>query len=292
MLRLLSRWSAALLVALLSGACSRLALLDAFTPKGAMTVARDIALGDDPRQSLDVYTPNARPPRPRPIIVWFYGGSWQSGRKAHYRFIAEWLTGLGYVVAIPDYRLYPKVRFPAFLEDGAKALAWLADEKNVAPLAGDARCLILMGHSAGAYNAAMLAHDRRWADAAGVPAGAVKGFIGLAGPYDFHPYDVPSTKATFGDAPPEETQPVRHAQAGGPATLLLHGRADTTVDPRHVEALAQVLRRVGVPVETHMFDGVDHVRIVSALSTPLKRGDIRAPIAGFLARVEKTQCRT
>ena len=254
-------------------ACSPLKSFNALVPKdgGVALAARDAAYGSSPRQTLDVYAPRAPSAGPRPVIVFIYGGSWASGTKDGYGFAARALAAGGFVVAVPDYRLVPQVRYPAFIEDGAAAVRWV--RANAARLNADPDRIVLMGHSAGAYNAAMLSLDARYlgADRAGV-----RGFVGLAGPYDFLPLDGPITRAAFGGAADlPATQPVNAASADDPPALLLHGADDNTVFSRNSQALARRLNAVGVRADAVVYPYLGHVGIVTALSTPF-RG--RAPV--------------
>ena len=200
-----------------------------------------VAYGAGPRQRLDVYAPVAPQNSLRPVVVFFYGGAWSSGRREDYAFVGRALAAQGFVVVVPDYRLVPEVRFPTFLEDSAAAVRWARE--NAAAFGGDGKRITLVGHSAGAYNAAMLALDPRWL---GPDRAAVRGFVTLAGPFDFLPLDDPATIAAFGAWPrPEETQPVFHATADDPPALLLHGAADDRVRLRNSEALKARLDAVG-----------------------------------------------
>lgn len=166
-----------------------LATLNALAPRdgGARRVAHNAAYGEGVRRRLDVYAP-ARA-ADAPIIVFFYGGSWSSGAKDEYGFVGAALAARGFVVAIPDYRLVPDVRFPDFLENGAAAVRWTAD--NAAQFGANPSRIVLIGHSAGAYNAMMLALDARYLRVAGVDPTRVRGAAGLSGPYDFYPFDAP-----------------------------------------------------------------------------------------------------
>jgi hypothetical protein len=156
-----------LALGLVASACSPLLVFNAVMPKdgGVRVAARDIPYGADHRQQLDVYVPSGPTAGPRPIIVFFYGGSWNSGVKNGYGFVGRALAARGFVVAIPDYRLVPQVRFPAFLEDGAAAVRWMRG--HAAQYGGDPDRVVLAGHSAGAYNAA-----RRTGGRSGVRPGA------------------------------------------------------------------------------------------------------------------------
>lgn len=157
------------------------------------------------------------------------------------------------ITVVPDYRLIPEVRYPAFVEDGAAALRWATEHAGT--YCGDGSAIVLMGHSAGADIAAMLAVDPRWL---GDTRSAVKGLAGLAGPYDFAPFDVEASRAAFGQAPdPADPQPVTFAGAGDPPALLLYGSADTVVLPRNSEALAARLRAGGVAVDSRAIPSSD-----------------------------------
>jgi len=245
--------------------CRPVEILDAFTPSRGYRLQADLAYGALDRQALDLYSPVNPVSNPAPVIVFFYGGSWNSGGKADYRFVAQRLTEQGYIVVVPDYRLYPAVRFPTFLEDGALALKWVQDHAE--SYGGDARRIFLMGHSAGAYNAVMLALDPRLTAPVGFDRGRLKGVIGLAGPYDFK-IDSDLLRGVFGTAPdPAQTQPVTFAKTKAPPMLLVVGEDDETVEPRNSESLARHLRASGNPVRLRRYPGDDHVDVVLELSS-------------------------
>jgi acetyl esterase/lipase len=245
--------------------------------RGAAQVGRNLAFGTDPRQRLDLYGPTSSGPAGRlPVIVFLYGGSWSSGEKAGYGFVGRALAARGFLVAVPDYRLVPKVRYPAFLEDNAAAVRWVAG--NATHFGGDPSRLILVGHSAGAYNAAMLALDPRWL---GDERRRIKGWVGLAGPYDFLPLDGPITRATFGQAGNlAATQPINFVSADDPATLLLHGTRDRTVLPRNSQRLGGLLAGKGVKARVKLYPELGHVGMVTAFARPF-RG--RAPVVEDVA---------
>lgn len=263
---------------LIATSCSPLKTFNSLVPKdsGVDVVARDQVFRDGPRGRLDLYAPRRRGGEPLPIIVFFYGGSWNSGTKDGYAFAGRALAARGFLVAIPDYRLVPEVRFPAFLEDAAAAVRWV--RAHAGRYGGDPDRIVLAGHSAGAYNAAMLSLDPRWL---GPDRPAIRGFAGLAGPYDFLPFDTPASRAAFGEAPdPPATQPVRFASPGDPPALLLVAGKDDLVRPRNAISLAAALRGAGVPVEVRTYDKIGHIGILTALSR-LFRG--KAPVLRDLA---------
>jgi acetyl esterase/lipase len=228
---------------LLAGCTPSLGAFDSLTPRdaGVQRVAHDVAYGDGPRRKLDVYAP-AEAHEALPIIVFIYGGSWATGDKDDYEFLGAALASRGFVTVVPDYRLVPEVRFPGFVEDCAAAVRWVGD--HIAEYGGDGRRIVLMGHSAGGYNAVMLALAGDYLRSAGVPAGAIRGAIGLAGPYDFLPFDVDATRNAFGQASdPQLTQPVHFARPDAPPLLLLW--APTTT--RSVRAILRAWRGCSAP---------------------------------------------
>jgi len=278
-----ARRALAALLGSLATACSPLTAFDRLVPKdrGGVLAAKDLAYGPDPRQRLDVYAPRSGCGQPRPVVVFFYGGSWNSGTRAGYAFVGRALAAQGFVTVVPDYRLVPEVYYPAFVEDGAAAVRWVT--AHAGTYCGDGGSVVLMGHSAGAYIAAMLAVDPRWL---GDTRTAVKGFVGLAGPYDFAPFDVEASRAAFGQASdPAETQPVTWAGTGDPPALLLYGMDDTVVRPRNSEALAARLRTGGVAVGQRAYRKLGHVGILLALARPFRsRAPVLDDVSAFIRR--------
>ena len=249
---------------------------------GARRVVTNAAYGEGPRRGLDVYAPNdAAPGAGLPVLMFIYGGSWRYGGKADYGFLGAAFAARGFVTVIPDYRLVPEVRFPSFIEDCAAALGWA--RANVAAYGGDPGRIVLAGHSAGAYNAVMLALDAHYL----ADAPAVRGVVGLAGPYDFYPFDVPATQNAFGQAPDvQTTQPVHFARAGAAPLLLLWGADDDTVGPRNIASLERAMLAAGGPVETKIYPGIDHIDILLALSRPFRaRAPVLEDVVAFARRV-------
>jgi len=271
----------------LAAACSpSLGTFDALAPRDAGTerIVRDASYGAAPRQKLDLYTPAGPRTGSLPTVVFIYGGSWSSGDKDDYEFLGTALAAQGFLVAIPDYRLVPEVRFPSFIEDCAQAVRWVQD--NASAHGGSDR-IVLIGHSAGAYNAIMLALDAHYLADAGVASQTVRGAIGLAGPYDFLPFDVAATRNAFGQASdPQLTQPVHFARRDAPPLLLLWGEDDTTVGPRNLQGLERAMRAAGGRVETKLYPSIDHIEIMLALSRPFRgRAPVLEDVTAFVRRV-------
>ncbi|MGI4860069.1 MAG: alpha/beta hydrolase [Janthinobacterium lividum] len=264
-----------------------------------VTVTHDVAYGDDVRQRLDVYRPvspgagagaatsigpradvsvdiatgagpRADVGRGSPVVVFLYGGSWQSGNKEAYAFVAAALARHGYLTFLPDYRIYPQVTYPAFVQDAARAVAFA--RAHAAQYGGDPSRIVLVGHSAGAYLAAMLALDRRWLAAVGMDARHdLRAVVGLAGPYDFLPLHDDALKAIFTTpAGLADTQPITHVDGASPPMLLLAGRNDKTVDPGNTVRLAAALRAHGAPVEDILYAHAAHPQIIGAFAPMLR----------------------
>ena len=255
-------------------------LLDAtLAGRTAVRVARDVPFGVHPRQRLDIYAPRRRPAGDRPVLVFFYGGNWDSGDKHDYAFAGRAFAAMGHVAVLPDYHHTHEQPYPAFMADAAGALDWV--RAHVREHGGDPRRIAVAGHSAGAYIAVSLALDRSWGAADSIRAG-----IGLAGPYDFLPFDSPVTRRTFGHADDlPATQPVNHVRPDAPPLLLATGDADTTVHPRHSETLAARLREAGAEAELVLYPGLTHTGPVKAIARPFRRhAPVLRDIAGFLGR--------
>lgn len=228
------------------------------------------AYGPLARQKLDVWAPTTRGATPLPVVVFFYGGGWVSGDRGDYGFAGRAFAARGFVTIVADYRLVPEVRFPAFLQDGALAVKWARD--NVARYGGDPRRISLAGHSAGGYEAAMLALDPHYLSAVGVDPKIVRAAALLAAPTDFYPFTEMRGRDALGAWPnPRETQPISFARADAPPILLMHGTADTVVRPYNSRHLAAKLTRLGAKAELRLYSGKSHVDLVKSLS-PLFRG--------------------
>jgi acetyl esterase/lipase len=245
-------------------ACSPVAVLNALAPKAGITETPGIRYASGDRDLLDIYAPAAE--SPAPVVVFIYGGGWKDGDRTQYRFVAAALAARGFLTVVPDYRLFPQVRFPVFLQDNAAAVAWT--KSNVARFGGDPKRIFLMGHSAGAYNVAMLTLDKRWLGAEGLdPDRDIAGTVGLAGPYDFLPLHDPELEDIFAPAGDLRlSQPISFARGNAPPMFLAAGIDDRTVLPRNTEHLAAAIRRDGGRVEQRLYPGVNHIKIIGAMA--------------------------
>src|SRR5450830_473694 len=251
-------------------ACSPLTAINALSSGNASRVTPDLAYGPLPRQKLDVYAPKVHS-GPVPVVVFFYGGNWVSGERKDYAFVGHALASRGYLAIIADYRLYPEVHYQEILQDAARAVAWAAVEAG--RYGGDTTRLFVMGHSAGAYNAAIVALDPSLLARHGMRPQDLRGWIGLAGPYDFLPIKNTTTRPVFFfPDTPASSQPVNHVTANAPPALLIAPQPgnDKLVDPqRNTGGLAAALRAQQRPVTEEYLAGVSHTTLVASLASPL-----------------------
>jgi acetyl esterase/lipase len=258
-------WGFLLVLPAILAGCSPSGLVNSFVSRGDFHLVSSLAYGSDPRQTLDVYQPLAGGAK-KPVVVFFYGGNWDSGKKEDYLFLGAAMAARGFIVVLPDYRVYPEVRYPAFIADGASAVRWTLD--HIAEYGGDPDRVSVMGHSAGGYIALMLALNPAYLGAA---RGRLKSAVGLAGPYDFLPLTDPELKIIFGTEPDLAlTQPITYADGTAPPVLLATGRLDQIVSPANVTRLAARIREHGGKVETERYALLGHITLIGAFAEPLR----------------------
>jgi acetyl esterase/lipase len=247
-------------------------LLNLWEPTGAWEEYPDLCYGAGPRQRLDVYRP--RHAAKAPVLVFFYGGSWQRGSRDLYRFVGTALAAQGIVTVVPDYSLFPPARFPMFVEDAARAVRFARD--NATQWGSDPARLVLMGHSAGAYIAAMLSFDPQWLRQVGLNSQTdLAGFIGLAGPYDFLPIKSRTLRTIFGGADRRETQPISFVTGKEAPSLLLTAGRDPLVRPDNSRRMAEKIRAHGGVAEERTYRGVGHLTLIGAFAPSLR---VLAPV--------------
>lgn len=251
-------------------ALSLVSFVNAFASSRRVTETTDVAFGPGPRDRLDIYAPKGAAPGSTPVVVFFYGGSFQFGDRGVYRFVGTALARMGITTVIPDYRIYPEVVFPAFVEDAARAVRWTRD--TIASFGADPERLVLSGHSAGAHIAAMLTYDRTFLGAEGIDANrAIRGLVGLSGPYDFLPLKDETLKIIFG---PEEgrgaSQPINFVTPAAPPALLITGGGDKEVDPGNSPRLKARIDAVGGRAEVKIYPHIGHEAVVGAFSRPFR----------------------
>ena len=280
---------------ILLGGCSALQVVNSVSKIYTAEVKENIAFGAHPKLKYDLYLPNNanKEFNHTPVVVFFYGGSWNRGDKSEYEFVGRRLASMGYITAVPNYRLYPEVQYPDFLEDGAQSIAHLKKElqkpeyKNLNP----SQQYVFMGHSAGAYNAAMLALDPRWLNAAGLEhQTSVQGLIGLAGAYNIYPIKDTDVQPVFNhpDYPPK-SQPIDYAGSRNVPALLLAPQSDTLVSiERNTNALHQALQSAGNQSKVESIEGTNHITLIGTLSPLLFfKGSTTKPIDQFMRELHQ-----
>lgn len=268
-------------VAVLTG-CSGPAVLNSLTPTRGYHAATNLVYDQSLNLRLDVYSPQGV--QNAPVVIFFFGGRWTEGSKEAYRFVGESLASRGFVGVIADYRLYPAVRFPSFVDDAARAVAWT--RSNITTYGGSPDKLFVMGHSSGAHLAAMLALKEEYLQRAGGSRAWLRGMIGLAGPYDFMPITDPTLRDIF--APPEkfeQSQPILYAEGDNPPMLLMHGADDEIVWVKNTRNLAGAIKKAGGPIETVIYPKMSHRLILASLAKPLRgQTDVIEHVSEFVTR--------
>ena len=268
----------------------------ALTSEVGIDAETGVAYGSHARHKLDIY--RADPANEKaPIVVFYYGGSWKDGDRAAYKFVGTALAKRGITTVIPDYRLFPEVQFPGFVDDAAKAYAWVGTNGDrLGRVCGADRPIIVAGHSAGAHMAALLSLDASYLDrhAKGVRRPAA--LVGMAGPYAFDPTTWPSTKDVFAPARgnPDWARPVAFApQAKAPPTLLLHGSDDETVKLYNTRDLGAAIKAAGQKARVVEYPGIGHAGLILTLSKPLRwRAPTLDDIMAFIDQQGAKACAT
>lgn len=268
--------------ALILSACAPVTLLNNLTPSSAYDLQKDVPFSQSPALSLDVYTPVTAKPD-APIVMFVHGGSWKDGSKDIYKFIGEAFSSEGYTTLIPNYRKYPDVIYPEFVNDASDALAYASETYK--------RPVVLVGHSAGAHIISLVALNPEYTRAAGVDrCKAIAGWVGLAGPYDFKVYDPPFL-SIFPEDSREVMLPIKYAQNAIHPAMTVIGSSDTTVSPAQTERMAKALRGAGVTVTESYYPDVDHTGIIANMSKLLEdKSDVQPQVMQFIAGLPKPNC--
>ncbi|MEP1421008.1 MAG: alpha/beta hydrolase [Erythrobacter sp.] len=246
-----------------------------------------IATGDHPEQKLMVWgsDDSSQNETLRPVLLFVHGGSWNSGDPESYGFVGRAFVKQGFIVVLGGYRLGEAGKYPAMIEDTARAIAWTHEE--IEQYGGDPQNIVIAGHSAGAYNVMMTALQDTWLARHSLSSNDIAGVVGLSGPYDFLPLDSESTIASFGHVEEGKalsaTQPINHVNSGAPAKLLIHGEKDTLVKMRHSRALAGLAGDAGVDVGLELYPEMTHSDPLISIAAPWReRRDIVQKISDFV----------
>lgn len=265
---------------LLLASCSSTQVINGMTTNKNYDPYGGVIYNDATGLGLDIYTPKESV-EGAPVVVFFYGGRWSGGIRSEYKFVGQALTQQGFLVLVPDVRVYPQVRFPTFVQDAAKAVAWARE--HAAEYGGNPNKLFVMGHQSGAHIAAMLALNPQFLKEVGGSRGWLRGMIGLAGPYDFE-LTGSDLRDMFG--PPDDfpkSQPINYVDGRNPPLLLLHGEKDTDVKIKNTRNLAAAVQRAGGPVEMVLYPDLDNNWLLASIAAPVrKRSDVLKYITAFI----------
>ena len=150
-------------------------------------------------------------------VVWFHGGGLSAGGK----FVPRQLKQQGIAVVAVNYRLYPKVRCPVYIEDAAAAVAWTF--KHIQEYGGDPNRIFVSGHSAGGYLTSMVGLDKRYLARHGVDADRIAGLIPYSGHTITH-FTVRKERGIPGKQPIiDEFAPLFHVRDDAPPLVLITG---------------------------------------------------------------------
>jgi acetyl esterase/lipase len=249
---------------ILNISCSPLKLADFLSPYYGYELESAIPYGTDKRHKLDIYNPSGLNTK-KDVIIFVYGGSWRSGDRGDYRFIAQPFAAEGYTTIVPDYRLFPQTTFPGFVKDIAKVTAWVHRKyagKNKTPR------IILVGHSAGAHIVSLLALDKRYLENEGLSTKILRGWVALAGPHTFNPLKTASTRPIFETVKNNinEAKPISFARADAPPGLLLHGNSDTVVYQKNSTLLANAIKNKNGIVTSKSLEKIGHIGILLSIA--------------------------
>jgi acetyl esterase/lipase len=269
-------------ICLMLAGCSP-ALLNPFTPSEGYSVTRDVAYGSEPQQRLDIYVPDkGGSAAPAPVLIFYYGGSWRIGDKDQYHWVGQTFASRGIVTVLPNYSLYPPALYPSFVNDAAKAAVFV--HENIAHYGGDPNRMFVMGHSAGAYNAIMLAANPAFMKDAHGDIGWIHGAIGISGPYDFLPLKDPNLIAIFGGPNHPEMLPITYVTGKRPPMLLVTGTDDETVSPGNTKRMADRLRANGSAVREIYYPGLGHDGAILSFAPVIgPKTTLTGDVAAFIA---------
>lgn len=277
----------ALLCVLLGTGCERAVL--GFVNRGVPPPEASIAYAPDRGLSLDIYRPTLATAGGAPVVVFFYGGSWQRGSRSQYRFVGQRLAENGILAIVADYRTFPRAAFPDFIDDAARAVQWTFS--NARAWGGDPAQVFVAGHSAGAQLAALVAVDARYLGKYGLAPTRLAGAIGFSGPYDFA---ITGTLVdVFGPSSQwPQAQAVNFVNGDEPPFLLVHGSKDGVVETRDSVQLAELLRSKNVSTRLLLLPEGGHSTPMAGLYDPARAPEVLPAILDFIAATPRARAAT
>jgi len=235
---------------------------------------------------LDLYLPPERQTG-FPLLVFIHGGAWTRGDKGAYAGAYEYLgaavAGQEVGVAVINYRLSPEVVHPEHARDVARAVAWLY--RNSDKYGWASGKIYLVGHSAGAHLAALVAVQPSYFAALGAKPDIIKGVVAISGIYDLTLGGVTARmlyEPVFGSDPAvlAEASPALQLGKDSPPFLLLYAQNDYPSMDVQARRFQRALKQAGIPGSTTMIPGRDHISIISGLA---REGDpVRKMVLEFV----------
>ena len=216
----------------------------------------DGAPKDAEKHKLDLYLPKDQ--KNFPVLVFLHGGSWRTGDRSVYAAVGERFARAGIGVAIPSYRLMPQNPHPAQIEDTAAAFAGVV--RNISERGGDASRIYLVGHSAGAHLAALLALDEKYLKKFDLPRSTIRGVIAMSGVYNV---DKLETFLATGDK--HDASPLAHVHVGSPPFLITYCQWDYFGLPKQARDFTVTLKKNFVPAQILYLPGENHISEVVSL---------------------------
>ena len=238
-------------------------------PKNGYELKNDIPFGSHNRQQLDIYTPKDAEHKQLPVVIFLYGGGWESGEKKDYLFVGEAFSSKDFLTVIPNYRVFPDVTFPDLMRDPAGAVAWT--HREIAKYGGDPNNIFVVGHSAGAHISMLLNLNEEYLALENMSPSQLRGFVGIAGPYDFLPLRTERLKEIFGpESMRANSQPINFVSANNQPTLLLVGLKDSTVWPSNTFSLANAIVAKNGKIKVIEYPHYGHVEVIAKIAKPLR----------------------
>lgn len=240
--------------------------LNRLTPKQGYSVETQLAYGLKARQRFDLFLSH-QPLAQRPLIIFVHGGAWLHGDKKDYHFIGEAFAKEGYDVVVMNYHLAPEHIFPIYINDLHLLLNHLqqhADQLNVST-----ENLVLMGHSAGAFNVmSALYHPQK----AMIEQEQIRAIIGLAGPYHFDYKDDPICAEAFDQSIPyQQVMPYYFVEKTSTKHYLFMAERDNIVGHFNSQDLDRVLKDHGNHSELITIPKLGHITMIGSLSSLFSR---------------------
>jgi len=215
------------------------------------------------RNILDVYIPKGV--KDYPVLFLVHGGTWQHGSKDYFKAVGTAFAQRGIGVVCPNYRLSPKVKHPAHIEDVAQAFAWTVD--TIAAHGGDPKKIVVAGHSAGGHLASLLATDGKYLKAEKKSVADIKGVIGISGVYTIPP--VLFDKIFGSDAKEcKLASPLEHVNKNCPPCVLIYGDKDLPFLDAMAKDMGKALTKAECTAEVCQIKGRNHIEVMYNVSKP------------------------